>query len=263
MTTFIASLTPGPAAAQIEVLSPSVFEQTGSAGAHLMSAITLRNPTTTAQGVRLYQEDYQFFADGRSLFEHPGTLSRSNAGWIRLSTSNLVLEPGQTAKVTLSTSVPVADSLAGTYWSLVLVEPIPAGARERSGETAPAHEGVALQTRVRHAIQVVTHIGHSGSHLIRFVEPQVTQSSDGHRAFRLELVNAGERAFRPEITLEVYGEDGPLVLTRKQGRGLVYPGTSILQSFDIDALAKGEYTFLLLADTSGPEVFAARFKLRL
>jgi hypothetical protein len=250
------------AAAQVEVLSPTVVEQSARPGTAVNSVIVLHNPDTTTQYVRIYQEDYRFYADGRSLFDPPGTEIRSNARWIGLSSSQLAIEPGKTAKIVVVVNVPADSLLLGSYWSIVLVEPAPNEA-DGSATDATPNAAVGVHTRIRHAIQIVTHIGESGRHDLRFADHHVDVSPDGHRGFRFDVLNCGERAYRPQLVLEIYDADGRLLLTRSQARGLIYPGTSIAQSFDIDTLQKGDYTALILADTKGAEVFGARLKLRL
>ena len=262
VTLSFVGLLPRAAHGQLEVLSPSVIERTASPGGSYVSTVRLRNSSRTAQAVRIYQEDYRFYADGRSVFTPAGSHDRSNASWISLPSSQVVLQAGETYELAASVAVPNDSQRVGSYWSLVLIEPVAATAA--SGLDGKAPNGTsAIVTRVRQAIQLVTHIAETGRQDVRIGEPRLTSGPAGKREVRVEVENTGERAYRPQISLEILAADGRTVFTHKQERGLIYPGTSIDQLFDLTSLKGGEYAILLVVDTGSADMFGARYRLRL
>ena len=63
------------------------------------------------------------------------------------------------------------------------------------------------------------------------------------------------------LWVEVYDAGGVLRAKGRQSRGLLYPGTSLRQHYDLGALAAGTYKVLVFADTGVEPVFAAQFNV--
>src|SRR5437016_4124563 len=112
----------GTLGAQIAVLSTVVEEHTAVPGERYGGHITISNPGSNAETVRLYQTDYQFESDGTSKFDAPGQNLRSNASWIALQATQVTVPAGTTMDVPYTIVVPTRDSLRGTYWSAIMVE---------------------------------------------------------------------------------------------------------------------------------------------
>jgi hypothetical protein len=208
--------------------------------------------------VRIYQTDYVFFADGRSEYAEPGAHARSNARWMRLSPATLVVPGGGVAEVNYTVSVPAdaAPQAPGTYWSMIMVEPVPPAA------AATEQRGVGLRTVVRFGIQVATHIAaERATHGVHLGTPRVVVAEGGARTLELELANDGQMGYRPLVSLELYDASGALVAEREEQRGLLYPGTSTLQRLALGVLPAGAYEALLVVDTGGPDLFGGQFRL--
>ena len=101
-----------------------------------------------------------------------------------------------------------------------------------------------------------------GFHQLRFDDPRVVHEG-GVRYLDVRLVNEGEARYRPKVAVEIYDRAGVLVSLLEEQRGLVYPGTSFLQRFDITDLEDGTLEALVLVDTGAPQLFGGQFTLRL
>ncbi len=258
----------GPAHAQISVLGPLVREEIGIPGRSYAGTIVLHNTSDQVQEARLTRADYSFSADGRTLYDAPGTSARSNAKWITLTPASLTIAPHQSATVGYTVQVPAdANPLAGTYWSVVQVETIPSGSAGSSvgspkrPQPRPRLE-LTLNVRVNYAIQFATHIGQTGTSRIEFAQLAPTIDDRGHKELEFDFLNTGERAHRLVLSVELYAASGKLVGKFQQRRGLLYPGTSARQRFDLGSIPAGSYTALLLADGGGGEIFAGQFPLK-
>ena len=75
--------------------------------------------------------------------------------------------------------------------------------------------------------------------------------------------NDGTSGYRPVLWMEVYDETGALVARKQQDRGLLYPGTSLKQRFDLGKLPSGAYKVVLFADTGDDAVYAVPYRLKL
>ena len=95
-----------------------------------------------------------------------------------------------------------------------------------------------------------------------FANSKFLTNPDSTQAFELEVRNDGERAYRPALWIEVYDEQGTMRANARQERGLLYPGTSLKQTFALGRLAPGTYRAIVFADSGEDAVFASQFTLK-
>lgn len=250
---------PAAGRAQIAVVGSTVEERVSAPGESYVGTIVVRNLTRQNQPVRIYQTDYLFFADGTSHFNDPGTTPHSNAKWVTPTVRSLLIPPASEMAVTYTVNVPAGDSLVGTYWSTIMVE----GAASEAGRSSGGRPQVGVGAIMRYAVQVATHIRTTGSRKVSFANSRfLTSPTDSTQSFELEVKNVGERAYRPALWIEVYDELGALRANARQERGLLYPGTSLKQTFALGKLAPGTYRAIVFADSGEDAVFASQFTLR-
>jgi len=249
---------PAWARAQLAVLSNLVEERSANPGERYTGRITVKNATGQQQNARIYQTDFRFAADGTSHTDDPGSSPRSNAPWVHPQMTRLSLAPGAQVTVPYSVDVPPGDSLRGTYWSMIMIEGTDAPAAALAARGA---QGIGISSAMRYAIQVATHIAATGNRAVRFDDVNAVKNSDGTGAINLDVVNTGERGYRPTLWIEVYDATGVLRAKGKQVRGLLYPGTSLRQHYDLGMLPSGSYKALIFADTGVEPVFASQFTL--
>ena len=129
----------------------------------------------------------------------------------------------------------------------------------------PRQSGVqqlAIGTVMRYAIQVATHLNdEGGATVILEKERGLTSPQDSTRSIELQVRNNSDTGYRPLIWVEVYDASGALRGRVQQQRGLLYPGTSIKQTFVLGKLPPGAYKAVVFADTGDEAVFAAQYKL--
>lgn len=246
---------PRRVSAQIAVVGNAVDEHEAGPGQRYVSSITVRNLTSEPQPVRIYQTDYRFSADGTSNFDNAGTVPRSNAAWIKPSASSITIPPNADVVLNYAVTVPAIDSLRGTYWSAIMVEGQPRLPPQSSrGE-------IGLGAVFRYAVQVATHLPNAGSRKVRLTRQGFLRDSTGARVLDMVVENTGERAYRPNLWIELYDARGVMRKRIEQQRGLLYPGTSLKQRFSFGALPAGVYKALVFADTGDETVSAAQYRL--
>lgn len=249
---------PAGAMAQIAVVGSTVEERVAVPGESYLGTIVVRNLTKQDQPVRIYQTDYLFFADGTSHFDDPGTTPHSNAKWITPTVRSLLVPPSSEMTVSYTVQVPMNDSLVGTYWSTIMVE----GAPSEAGRSSGGRPQVGVGAIMRYAVQVATHIKTTGSRKVSFANSKFLTNPDSTQTFEVEVQNVGDRAYRPALWIEVYDEQGALKANVRQERGLLYPGTSLKQTFALGKLAHGTYRAVVFADSGEDAVFASQFTLK-
>jgi len=226
-------------------------------GDKIVGVIALRGEESD-ETVRIYQTDYLFYADGRNEFGKPGSNPRSNASWISYSPNQITLPAGGRAEVTYQITVPNDKDLRGTYWSVIMVEEVPKGTLEvpsaKKGEVA-----VGIRVVSRYAVQVVTHIGDTGTRALEFADKKL-EMKDGKTCLILDVKNTGERWLVPEVYVDLFGQSGQL--GRYPGGKLrIFPGCSVRYRVDLGALKPGKYNALVIADCGEDNVFGARYTL--
>jgi hypothetical protein len=242
--------------AQISVLGNTVEEKTAVPGETYIGTLVIRNLTKTTQPARVYQTDYVFTADGTSRFDTPGSLKRSNAKWITPSTTTVMLPPSGEMTISYVVKVPPIDSLNGSYWSAIMVE---GASTQASGN---GKQQVGLAAVMRYAVQIATHIRETGSKTVAFSNNKFTVAADATHLLQLDVLNNGARAYHPKMWLELYDADGKMKNRLEQQRGLLYPGTSLRQTFALGKLAPGSYKAIVFADTGDDQISAAQYLLK-
>jgi hypothetical protein len=236
-----------PATAQIAVLGNGIEERAAQPGETYSGTIRLRNEGRQTEEARVYLADYSFAADGRTVYAAAGSLPRSSARWIAFTPSQVRLAPGGEATVGYTVTVPAGAGLHGTFWSLLMVDGVAHGSPE---STAPGP-----------AVQISTTLG-ADPPQVRFASARAYAAGNG-KVLEVDVANAGEVAYRPEIRVELYDEAGNRAGTFTSRRGLLYPGTSLRQTFELGALPAGTYQALVVADAGGDQVFGAQYRLKL
>lgn len=249
-----------------------MIERTMLPGEVYRDAITIHNSSKTIQAVSLSLADYRFDASGATEFDPPSTQPRSNVAWIALSQNTVSVLPHGDLAVSYSVKVPETTPLPlGTYWSVVLVQ---------AARSEPMPEsGFAVVPTLRYAIQVATHVGRSGEARLAFGEPHLVRTGltvavnpaarvrdeswalGSDSLLAVDITDNGTRACRPAVRVEIYQPDGRLAHSATAQRGLLYPGSSIRQVFQLPPLAPGDYVVLLLADVGTDKVQGTKFQL--
>ncbi|MFC1650315.1 hypothetical protein ACFL2X_01970, partial [Candidatus Latescibacterota bacterium] len=185
--------------------------------------ISLRNMGATSAEVRIYQTDYSYSSDGKTLYGDPATSPRSNAGWLFIQPNRLTIAPGSIAPVYYTIKVPEDQEMNGTYWSIVMVEEI----TESSPESSKSSKSVGIKAVMRYGVQIITEIGETGTSSLRFLDRKLIISEDGIKTFQLDLENNGEKWYIPELWIEVYDNAGNSVEHFEGAKRRIFPDCSV------------------------------------
>jgi hypothetical protein len=247
-----------PAAADVSVVNGLTHEKTIKKGETYESLVILKNIAAEPAEVRLYQTDYSFTADGRKFYDSPGTGPRSNAGWIVLGQKRIVLPPLGQTEVKYTVRIPGREELAGTYWSMIMVEEQPRAAGASSGDSTKVRFGI--RQVMRSGIQVVTHIGETGARKVQFIKTDLLREGSA-KSLAIDVLNTGERWLRPFLTADLVDEKGVSLGRFDGGRWRIFPGTSARYTIDFGSLPDGKYKALIVLDNKDESVFGAQYTL--
>jgi hypothetical protein len=251
----------GAFAGGIHVVDDLTKEATVRPGDEIRGTIAVRNSGDRPGEVKVYQTDYLFYFDGLNIYGEPESVPRSNCSWIAFSPQQFVVPAGERAMIYYTIQVPKDGNLFGTYWSMLMVEPIPDGTlapmTSQSGEVT-----MAVKTVMRYAVQIVTHIGDSGKREIKFADKQLIRK-DGKWVLQLDVENTGERWLRPWVRAELYDDQGSHVGRFDGGRCRIYPACSVRQCVELADLPSGKYHALIVVDNGDDSVCGAQYALEI
>jgi len=234
---------------EFEVVSGKSYEGT----------IDVLNPDQTPQEVKAYQTDYSFSSDGKVVYGDPGSVPRSNTRWITLSPNQVTIPPGKTVTVHFAVDVPSDPTMKGTYWSVIMIEPVPEGSAESSRFGPPT---MAIQQVFRFAVQVVANVGTTGARQLKFHQVKLTDEK-GKVVLDADVSNTGERWLRGSLWIELYDANGVSVGKFDGGTQRMYPGTSVRFTSELTGLKNASYKALIVVDCGGDDVFGAQINVAL
>jgi hypothetical protein len=240
-----------PVSAAVMLTSSMTQEDTAQPGEIYQGVMVLSNSAKVSAAAKVYQTDYSFSADGKNKFGEAGKMKRSNAKWLQLSQGQFTVPPKSALTVNYQIRVPDDATLTGTYWSMLMVEQIVNSSSKGSAQ---------MSQKMRYAVQVITKIGTTGTGELAFIEPKVVKKS-GSPVFTVDINNTGERLLRPQLSLELYNQQGS-ALSKLEGSTLrLYPNTSGRFEIDLEGISPGKYTGLVVADAGGDDLFGAQLEV--
>lgn len=259
----LSCLSLNPAHAGVMLTGGLTHEYNVNAGSSVNGALELKNMGNEPAEVKIYQEDIKIKADGETEYA-PGTGNhpRSNAGWLSLGTDRVTLAPGSSQTIPYTLKVPAGDELQGSYWSMLMVEPVSSSSRE--SQLAPANDkpSLTIQQKVRYAIQVLTNIGNQGAANLTFADPKVARNEQGTRQLSVNITNTGNLYSRPKVWLDVFDAQGTSKGKLSAEAHGLYAGERETFAIALNDLQPGNYKALLAAeDNNSGQVFGSDIQL--
>jgi len=247
-------------AADVVVLNGLSHQKNAQPGESYQGVIQFLNKSDKPSQVKIYQTDYLFYSDGRNLYGTPGKDPRSNANWFKVEPNLITVPPGSTTNLNYTVTVPNDPKLKGTYWSMVMVEPLAESAEAMKPEKGKVKVGIT--TVIRYGVQIATNIGETGDRQIKFTSVKLVKDQ-GKNVLMVEAINNGERLLRLKFNTELYDQTGQLQGRYEGNQLLVYPTCSVRGQILLPDLKPGTYRALVLADNGDDFVFGAQYNLKL
>lgn len=244
------------AAASINVSGSLTHEKVAAIGANYNGSILIENTGKVTCAVRIYQTDYLYYANGSNIYGIPGEIPSSNAKWITLGANWITIPANEEGVVNYQVQVPNNSRLRGTYWSMIMVEV----ADDQPLVRNKGQGAVALQTKLRYGVQIITHIGNTGTRQIKFLDRKIINDG-GQRFLQLDIENSGERALLPSVSLQLFDKGGRLIGNFYGKKARIFPTCSIRQRINLPSIPKGNYKALVIVDNEDQYVFGANYDL--
>ncbi|WP_236978682.1 hypothetical protein [Membranihabitans maritimus] len=194
--------------------------------------IQLKNIGNESKSVLIYQTDYSFNYKGETRYGEPGSLDRSNAGWLNITPVSVTLEPKEEKQVNFSIEVPGDVELIGTYWSAIMVEP------SDLLDEGQNRNGVRIRTVFRYAIQVITNINGTGKPDLDFIDVNLRNSGEESH-LDIDVINKGNGFINAIMNVEIFDQQGSSIGVFSSKRLRTLPSTSKRYRVDIPKLERG------------------------
>ncbi|MGA1842045.1 MAG: hypothetical protein ACMUIU_15610 [bacterium] len=249
------------AGAQINILGEMSHEKKARPGETYEGEIIIKNRGQGIEEVKIYQTDYLFSCEGGSTYGEPGKIPRSNAPWIKFRPNRLKIGPKQQESIHYVVKTPRDESLVGTYWSILMIEPISKDSPE-SSQSKENDVAIGVRQIFRYGVQIATHIGNTGVGMLMFLDTKLLKEKE-ERILKVDVENIGETFLRPSLSVELFNENGTHVGRYKAGPFRTYPGTSVRFEVDLGQIAEGIYKALVVADCGGENVFGGTYNLKI
>ncbi|MFW6282013.1 MAG: hypothetical protein ACOC1O_04385 [bacterium] len=255
------------AQAEIKLVSKMTQEYEVESGEKYRGKIKLINSGEYMKRARIYKRDYTFNADGFSFYEEAGSEPRSNADWIDLQTNVVNVSPGNYGEVFYEISVPSQLNKSGTFWSVIIIEPVNFEEINSDFVSSQQMEKLNLGQRLRYAIQIVTNLGDSGEGKFKIklknVCLQKLEGKEKKYNFKFDIHNFGDSWLNPDIWMEVYHPDENKKKIYEGKKMRIFPGTSINQQITLENLKKGIYPAILLIDDENNDIFGYQYDIEI
>lgn len=219
--------------------------------------IEIQNTGSDEQHVLVSKNDFLCNSEGQAFYNKPVMHDRSNASWIELKSTYIVLAPNEKYQLIYQVKVPGELYKPGSYWGVIMVEPT------NEIKPEPSMGKVNVMTRIRYAIQVVCTVEAEAKPEVRFKDTKV-ESINGRRYLIVDIEDIGELFHIVVVKAEFFETfNGTSVGKYKSEAQTIFPYTSRRFMIDITGLEEGSYKGVLLADCSNDQVFGLNLMLEI
>ncbi len=217
--------------------------------------IEIQNMGNSPQRVKVSQKDFLCNAKGQSFYEDPGQHNRTNAHWIELKATDILLAANEKYFLTYEIKTPDYLEMKGSYWSVIMVEPV------NEVQIKPKENAVSILTQVNYAIQIICNTAEVGKAEVMYRNTEVTYQQ-GHKYLLVDLEDTGEMYHKIIVNAEFFdSKSGEKAGTFESPLQSLFPYTSRQFAVDITGLKAGQYKGTLLANCVDSSVFGLNLTL--
>lgn len=218
--------------------------------------IALENTGNKTQSVKLFLQDFSYHSDGTIQYSAPHTNSKTNTDWIKMNTNLVTLKSKEKTEILYEITVPERLSDPGSYWSVIIVEPVE--------EINPndSKQGVNITSIIRYAIQVITDLDAEKAKPDLKFEGMKIEKENSKQILKIALANNGNLYCKPTVAIEIYDKKSGQKTGSftSQAMGLL-PQTSKSFYIDLEKTPPSLYKAVLIATDEEENAFAINVEL--
>lgn len=217
--------------------------------------IAIQNTGSNPQNVKIFLQDFTYQSNGSMYYTTPHTNEKTNADWIKLNTTFLTLKSKEKTEVYYEITIPNSLNTPGSYWSVIIVEPVD------DVKPSDSKQGINITSIVRYAIQIITDYDSEKIKPDLKFESIKIDKEEGKQILKIAIANQGLIYCKPSASVEIYNKSGQKVGTfSTQAMGLL-PQTSKSFPIDISKIPPDKYNAVIIATDEDENAFALNVEL--
>lgn len=218
--------------------------------------ISIENIGNQPQSVKLFLQDFTYQSDGSIHYTTPNTNIKTNTNWIKLNTNLISLKAKEKTEIFYEITVPKQITDSGSYWSVVIVEPV------ENIKPSNEKQGINITSVVRYAIQIITDIDSEKAKPDLKFEGVKIEKEEGKQILKIAIANKGNLYCKPTATIEIYNKkSGEKLGTFSSLTMGLLPQTSKSFHIDISKMPPNKYNAVLIATDEDENAFALNVEL--
>ncbi|WP_223601576.1 WxL protein host-binding domain-containing protein [Chryseobacterium sp. GVT01B] len=218
--------------------------------------VAIENTGSNPQSIKIFLQDYTYHADGTINYTALRTNTRSNGEWLKLNTNLVTLKGKEKTEIFYEITVPNQAMDPGSYWSVIIVEPI------EEIKPSDSKPGVSITSIIRYAIQVITDFETEKAKPELKFESVKVEKMEGKQTVKVAIANNGNLYCKPTASIEIYNrKTGEKVGTYSSLTMGLLPGTSKTFYIDISKLPPAQYKAAIIATDEEENAFALNVEL--
>ncbi len=218
--------------------------------------ISVENTSNNPQSVKLFLQDFSYHADGTIHYTSLHTNKRTNGEWIKLNTNLITLKGKEKTDVFYEITVPNQTIDPGSYWSVIIVEPV------EDIKPSDNKAGVNITSVVRYAIQVITDFETEKAKPDLKFESVKVEKQEGKQTVKIAIANNGNLYCKPTAAIEIYNrKTGEKIGTYSSLTMGLLPDTSKTFYIDISKISPDKYRAAIIATDEEENAFALNVEL--
>ncbi|KQT28508.1 hypothetical protein ASG22_20125 [Chryseobacterium sp. Leaf405] len=218
--------------------------------------IEMENTSNQPQSVKIFLQDFSYKSDGTINYSAPQTNNRTNADWIKFNTNLVTIKGKQKTEVYYEITIPNTISNPGSYWSVIMVEPV------EDLKPDDSKQGVSITSVIRYAIQVITDFNADKAKPDLKFESIKIENEEGFRTAQIAIANNGNLYCKPTASLEIYNrKTGEKIGTFSSIAMGLLPHTSKKFSIKLNTLTPDKYNAVIIATDENENAFALNVEL--
>ncbi|MFY1048390.1 WxL protein host-binding domain-containing protein [Chryseobacterium sp. GP-SGM7] len=220
--------------------------------------ISIENISSQPQSVKLFLQDFTYQSDRSIHYTTTNTNVKTNSNWIKLNTNLISLKAKEKTEVFYEITIPAKTEDAGSYWSVVIVEPV------ENIKPNNEKQGISITSVVRYAIQIITDVdAERAKPDLKFEEVKIEKEAT-KQILKIAISNKGNLYCKPTATIEIYNKKNGQKLGTFSSLAMgLLPQTSKSFHIDISKMPPDHYNAVLIATDEEENAFAMNVELEI
>lgn len=237
--------------AAIVVLNGLTHIHATTMGSQINGKIIVKNQSGKESRILIYKQDLISYCGNAIEYTDINKHPHSLGSWLQTNVDEKILSPNEEYTIRYTINIPKDTVEKGTYWSVLMIE----GAEPIKEENA---NGMQVNSKVRYAIQVLADVNGFESPKLAFED--VKYEAKESKTIKVRVKNEGLFSAKTKVSIEIFSDKGLKIKAYQAVQKRIYPNLCNDFEITLDAMPKGKYEGVLIAD-NGKDIFGSNITL--